>query len=198
MGDYTSYIAIIHAIPDRPPHKLGPSFKQVTAHEQVLSLFRDFGLNEIWDRADTGPTPADIDTETTVRLGAVYQGHELSVGLEDELGPKLERLEATYEIHGDAFGDCEAVVRYGTPHLGVFQSMSSQSEGLPILGTRHIEQLIAESKNHQELIDQLSIATGKAWRDFFERAQLPPTDEDMRLARLSLLRAQEVLADEHA
>jgi hypothetical protein len=86
-------------------------------------------------------------------------------------------------------------VRYSTPHLGVFESIAEMGEGLPLVGTKYIEKMIAECANHQELIDRLSLATGKAWRDFFERASLPPTADDMRLARLALLRAEEALTD---
>ena len=72
---------------------------------------------------------------------------------------------------------------------------SEANRGLPILSTETVELFISACATHQELIDRLTLATGKAWRDFFERAALPPTDEDMRLARLSLLRAQEALSD---
>jgi hypothetical protein len=195
MGDRTNYSIMFYAVPKRPQHKMGPGWKQVSTDARVLELLKQYGFSEIWDEGKPDEPMPDIETESGIRIGAVYIGPEVSLGMEDFFGPELDKLGVTYELHGDAYGEYEAVLRYSTPHLGVFESIAEQSEGLPLVTTKHIEQLIAECADHQELIDRLSLATGKAWRDFFKRANLPPTDDDMRLARLSLLRAEEALTD---
>jgi hypothetical protein len=191
MGDRTDASITIYALTALAPHKMGPGWQPRDEHKAVLDLLREYGFTEVWTRDDT----PDIETETTVRFDAVYRGDELSIGVEDEIGAEFDKLGVTYEAHGGAFYPYEATVRYGAPHLGVFQSSAAQESGLPVVTTTQIERLIEECSSHQELIDRLSLATGKAWRDFFDRANLPPTDDDMRLARLSLLRAEEALTD---
>lgn len=192
MGDVAPAQCTIHAITEKPPHKMGPAWLPSDVHREILDLFRQYGFTEIFVQSEDTP---DIITDTKVRLGAVYVGYEVRAAIEDDLGPKLDELGCTYEINADAFGEYDAVVRYGTPHLGVFESPASSTDYLPTIGTNQVQAIIAECDTYQELVDALSLATGKAWRDYFTRAQLPPTDEDMRLARLSLLRAEEALAD---
>ena len=196
MGDRAWMGVCFFAVPAATPHRLGPGFAQQSTDERVLALLREYGFYEVFDDNDTDLTTAiDIDVETTIRIGASYTAPEARLGTEEELGPALDALGVTYEIDGDSFGQYDACVRYGTPHLGSFSSSATADEYEPFLNARQIERLIAECDTHQELIDRLALATGKAWRDFFKRATLPPTEEDMRLARLSLLRAEEALSD---
>jgi hypothetical protein len=73
MGDRPSYGVIFHHLPTRPPHKMGPSFKQVSTDEVVLTMLKDYGFFDIYDETSSDPMP-DIEAESTIRLGATYAG----------------------------------------------------------------------------------------------------------------------------